>query len=138
MNGSGPSVRGWLSTLAKLLPDVPLGLHWHNSPFDVNYPEMFPRARLENLDSFLYSELVGALIPVDEVPMVDVKWEYKDVGEFKAPAIMSSVWLNDKGERRAFIVNISGEERQFEFKFTPNGETHSATLPPRSVKVCAE
>ena len=48
------------------------------------------------------------------------------------------LWLSGKGERRAFIVNISGEERQFEFKFTPNGETHSATLPPRSVKVCAE
>jgi len=31
------------------------------------------RARLENLDSFLYGELVGELIPVGEVPMVDVK-----------------------------------------------------------------
>jgi len=41
---------------------------------------------------------VGELIPVGEVPMVDVKWEYKDVGEFKVPAVMSAVWLNDKGE----------------------------------------
>ena len=66
--------------------------------------------------------------------MVDVKWEYKDVGEFKVPAVMSAVWLNDMGERRAFIVNISGEERRFEFKVAPDGETHSVTLPPRSVK----
>ena len=70
------------------------------------------RTRLENLDCFLYGELVGELIPVGEVPMVDVKWEKKDVGEFKVPAIMSAVWLSDKGERRAFIVNISGEERR--------------------------
>ena len=91
------------------------------------------RARLENLDCFLYGELVGELTPVGEVPMVDVKWEYKDVGEFKAPAIMSSVWLNDKGERRVFIINISAEKRRFEFKATPTGETHSVTLPPRSV-----
>ena len=68
--------------------------------------------------------------------MVDVKWEYKDVGEFKVPAVMSAVWLNDKGERRAFIVNISGGERLFEYKFAPDGETHSVTLPPRSVMVC--
>ena len=94
------------------------------------------RTRLENLDSFLYGELVGELIPVGEVPMVDVKWEYKDVGEFKVPAVMSAVWLNDKGERRAFIVNISGGERRFEYKFAPDGETHSVTLPPRSVMVC--
>jgi hypothetical protein len=93
------------------------------------------RARLENLDCFLHGELVGELIPVGEVPMVGVKWERDNVGVFKVPAVMSSVWLSDKGERRAFIVNISGEERRFEFKFTPNGETHSVTLPPRSVCV---
>ena len=78
---------------------------------------------------------MGELIPVGEVPMVDVKWEYKNVGEFKVPAVMSAVWLNDKGERRAFIVNISDNERRFEFKATPNGETHSVALPPRSVMV---
>ena len=93
------------------------------------------RARLENLDSFLYGELVGELIPVGEVPMVDVKWENRDVCEFKAPAILSAVWLSGKGERRAFLVNISGKEQRFEFKFDPNGETHSVTLPPRSVCV---
>ena len=103
-----------------------------NAPFTLK----LCRTRLENLDCFLYGELVGELIPVGEVPMVDVKWEKKDVGEFKVPAIMSAVWLSDKGERRAFIVNISGEERRFEYKFAPNGETHSVTLPPRSVKDC--
>jgi len=96
------------------------------------------RTRLENLDCFLYGELVGELIPVGEVPMVDVKWERDKVGEFKVPAIMSAVWLSDKGERRAFIVNISGDERRFEYKFTPNGETHSVTLSSRSVMVCKE
>ena len=94
------------------------------------------RARLDNLDCFLYGELVGELIPFCQFPMVDVKWEYKDVGAFKVPAIMSAVWLSDKGERRAFIVNISDEERRFEYKFAPDGETHSVTLPPHSVKVC--
>jgi hypothetical protein len=45
MNGSRLPVKDSLAALAKLLPGVPLGLHWynwHNSPFDVNYPEMFP------------------------------------------------------------------------------------------------
>ena len=46
-----------------------------------------------------------------------------------------AVWMSDKGKRRAFIVNISGEERRFEFKVAPNAETHSVTLPPRSVCV---
>jgi len=46
--------------------------------------------------------------------------------------------LSDKGERQAFIVNISGVERRFEYKFTPNGETHSVTLSSRSVMVCKE
>ena len=91
------------------------------------------RTRLENLDCFLYGELVGELIPVGEVPMVDVKWERDNVGEFKVPAVMSSVWLSDRGERRAFIVNISGEERRFEFKYTPDGKTHSVIIPPRTV-----
>ena len=81
---------------------------------------------------------MGELIPVGEVPMVDVKWENRDVCEFKVPAVMSAVWLSGKGERRAFIVNISGEERQFEYKFISNGETHSVTLQPRSVMDCEE
>ena len=93
------------------------------------------RARLENLDCFLYGELMGELIPVGEVPMVDVKWERDNVGEFKVPAVMSAVWLSDKGKRRAFIVNISGEEQRFKFKVSPNGKTHSVTLPPRTVCV---
>ena len=92
-------------------------------------------ARLENLDSFLYGELVGELIPVGEVPMVDVKWENRDVSEFKVPAIMSAVWADDIGVCRAFIVNISGEEQRFEFKLNPHSETYSVTLPPRSVYV---
>ena len=91
------------------------------------------RARLENLDCFLHGELVGELIPVGEVPMVGVKWERDNVGVFKVPAVMSSVWLSDKGECRAFIVNISGEEQRFEFKYTPDGKTHSVIIPPRTV-----
>ena len=78
---------------------------------------------------------MGELIPVGEVPMVDVKWENRDVCEFKVPAVMSAAWLSNKGERRAFIVNISGEERQFEFKLNSHSETYSVTLPPRSVYV---
>lgn len=93
------------------------------------------RVRLENLDRFLYGELVGELIPVGEVPMVDVKWENKDVSEFKVPAVMSAVWADDIGVCRAFIVNISGEEQRFEFKLNPHSETYSVTLPPRSVMV---
>ena len=93
------------------------------------------RTRLENLDCFLYGELVGELIPVGEVPMVDVKWEYKDVGEFKAPAVMSAVWLSGNGKRRAFIVNISDKEQRFDFKTSPDGKTHSFVIPPRNVIV---
>ena len=195
MNGSGPAVRGWFSTLAKLLPGVPLGLHWynwHNSPFDVNYPEMFPAkpgikeaaAWMKENGVFCMPYINGSLWE-DEIASftnaiqytckkpdgschtykcghnknvlarmcpttdlwkktvagnamrlfdeLDVKWEYKDVSEFKAPAVMSAVWLNDKGERRAFVVNISDTERRFEFKVAPAGEAHSVTLPPRSV-----
>ena len=91
------------------------------------------RARLENLDCFLYGELVGELIPVGEVPMVDVKWENRDVCEFKVPAVMSAVWVSDKGKRRAFIVNISDKEQRFEFKTAPDGKTQSVAFPPRSV-----
>ena len=93
------------------------------------------RARLENLDFFLYGELAGVPISVGEVPMVDVKWERDNAGEFKAPAVMGAIWVNGKGERRVFIVNISGEERQFEYKLAPDGETRSVVVPPRGVKM---
>ena len=67
--------------------------------------------------------------------MVDVKWEYKNVGGFRTPAVMSAVWRSDKGKRRAFIVNISSDEQRFAYKATPNGKTYSVTIPPRSVIV---
>ena len=92
------------------------------------------RARLDNLDCFLYGELAGELIPIGEVPMVDVKWEYKDVGEFKVPAVSGTVWRNSKGDVCCFAVNISGEEQKIVFRPFGNSDPVSATLPPRSVK----
>ena len=103
---------------------------------EVEFTRKLCRARLDNLDCFLYGELVGELMPVGEVPMVDVKWERDNVGEFKVPAIMSAVWLSDNGKRRAFIVNISDKELLFKFKTALDGETHSVSVPPRDVKVC--
>ena len=67
---------------------------------------------------------------------MDAKWG--NAGEFKTPAIMSAVWQSDKGKRRVFIVNTSGDEQQFKFKTTANGKTHSVTLPPRDIMVRAE
>jgi hypothetical protein len=92
------------------------------------------RARLDNLDCFLYGELVGELIPIGEVPMVDVKWEYKDVGEFKVPAVSGTVWRNSKGDVCCFAANISGVEQKINFRPFGNSDPVSATLPPRSVK----
>jgi hypothetical protein len=103
---------------------------------EVEFTHKLCRARMENLDCFLYGELVGELIPVGEVPTVDVKWNRDKVGEFKTPAIMSAVWLSDKGKRCAFIVNISDKDEEFSFKVTPNGKTHTLTIPARSVRVC--
>jgi len=102
---------------------------------EVEFTHKLCRARMENLDCFLYGELVGELIPVGEVPTVDVKWN-RDKVEFKTPAIMSAVWLSDKGKRCAFIVNISDKDEEFSFKVTPNGKTHTLTIPARSVRVC--
>ena len=100
----------------------------------VEFTRKLCRARLDNLDCFLYGELVGELIPIGEVPMVDVKWEYKDVGEFKVPAVSGTVWRNSNGEIRSFVANISGEEQKINFRPFGNSDPVSATLPPRSVK----
>ena len=66
--------------------------------------------------------------------MVDVKWEYKDVGGFKVPAVSGTVWRSSKGDVCCFAVNISGEEQKI--RFLPFGRTIplTVTIPPRSVK----
>ena len=94
------------------------------------------RVRLDNLDFFLYGELLGEVIPAGEVPLVDVKWNRDKVGEFKVPAVFGTVWLSDGGERRAFLVNITGEERRFIGSLGEGGSQIDVTIPPRSVMVC--
>ena len=93
------------------------------------------RARLDNLGCFLYGELVGELIPVGEVPMVDVKWEYKNVGEFKVPAVFGTVWRGGNGEMCSFVVNISGETQRIRFRPFKGAGSFDVEIPPRSVKV---
>jgi hypothetical protein len=58
------------------------------------------------------------------------------VGEFKVPAMFGTVWCNDGGERRAFVVNITGEERRFIGSFGTGGKQFAVVIPPRSVKIC--
>jgi len=100
---------------------------------EVEFTHKLCRARLDNLDYFLHGELLGDVIPAQEVPMVDVKWDRDKVGEFKVPAVMGTVWRNSDGDRRAFIVNISGEERQFAGSFAKGGKQFTVSVPPRSV-----
>ena len=66
--------------------------------------------------------------------MVDVKWEYKNIGAFKVPAVSGTVWRNSKGDVCCFVVNISGEEQKIAFRPFGNSDPVTATLPPRSVK----
>ena len=84
---------------------------------------------------FLYGELLGEVIPVGEVPLVDIKWDRDKVGEFKVPAVFGTVWRNRGGERRAFIVNITGEEQQFTGRLAKDGKPFTVTIPPRSLVV---
>ena len=75
------------------------------------------------------------MIPVGEVPLVDVKWDRDKVGEFKVPAVFGTVWRKSDGERRAFIVNITGNERQFTGRLAKDGKPFTVTIPPRSLVV---
>lgn len=102
---------------------------------EVEFTHKLCRARLDNLDYFLYGELIGDVIPVDEVPMVDVKWSRDKVGEFKVPAVIGTVWRNGNGDRRAFIVNISGEEQRFRYRLCGEKEPSTIVIPPRDVYV---
>jgi hypothetical protein len=93
------------------------------------------RARLDNLDFFLYGELLGEVIPVDEVPMVEVKWNRDKVGEFKVPAVFGTVWRDGNGRRRTFIVNITGEDRRFTAISAKGDSPFAVAVPPRSLVV---
>ena len=75
---------------------------------------------------------LAEVIPVGEVPMVDVKWDRDKVGEFKVPAVFGAVWRNGNGDRRVFVVNISGEEQPFKFRAEPEGKPFAVVVPPRS------
>ena len=99
---------------------------------EIEFTRKLCRARLDNLDFFLYGELMGEVIPVGEVPMVDVKWDRDKVGAFKVPAVFGTVWRNSDGERRAFLVNITGEERSFTGRFVKGGSQFTVVVPPRS------
>ena len=92
------------------------------------------RARLDNLDYLLYGELIGEIKPLDKTPEVEVEWHRDNAGKFKTPAVIGTVWRNDKGEIRAFAVNISGEWQKIRFQPFGDATLCTATLPPRSVK----
>ena len=100
---------------------------------EVEFTRKLCRVRLDNLDYFLYGELIGEVKPVGEVPMVDVKWDRDKVGGFKVPAVSGTVWRDGRGDRRAFIVNISGDEQRLAVRFSEGGEPSTVVIPPRSV-----
>lgn len=78
----------------------------------------------------------GYTVQIDysNVPEEEVEWHRDKVGKFKTSAVIGTVWRNDRGQHRAFIVNISGEEQKI--RFLPFGRSIplTVTLPPRSVK----
>ena len=45
-------------------------------------------------------------------------------------------WQDDGGERRAFIVNITDDERRFTGSLGEGDNQHDVIVPPRSVMVC--
>ena len=100
---------------------------------EVEFTRKLCRARLDNLDYFLYGELLGEVKPVGEVPMVDVKWDRDKVGEFKVPAVFGTAWCDGKGNRRAFIVNITGDEQRLAVRFQEGDAPSTVVIPPRSV-----
>lgn len=93
------------------------------------------QARLDNLDSFLYGEMLGELKLLDEPTLVDVEWKRNDVGRFKIPAVSTATWRNTNGLVRAFVVNMSGSVQTIRPRCFRKSERTSVTIPARSVVV---
>ena len=93
------------------------------------------RERVVHKEFFVYGELLGDLPISSDVPTAEVAFErygyLGDKGPFHVPVVSGMVWCDPAGNRRAFIVNVSGNSQTFTYDYGANHKT--VTLPPRSV-----
>ena len=93
------------------------------------------RERVAHKEFFVYGELLGDLPISSDVPTAEVAFErygyLGDKGPFHVPVVSGMVWRDPAGNRRAFIVNVSGNSQTFTYDYGANHKT--VTLPPRSV-----
>ena len=93
------------------------------------------RERIAHKEFFVYGELLGELPISSDVPTVEVSFVRKgylgDNGPFRLPVVRGAVWRDVAGNRRIFIVNMSGYPQPFTYDDGVNRKT--VMLPPRGV-----
>ena len=107
---------------------------WHGSsdPEKSAFLKAICRERLANKDYLVYGELVGNLETIGEIPKTGGRINKFPAIDMRVPAIMGTVWRNADGtKRRAFVVNVSGQEQTFSCR-TGTG-VRTMTLAPRYV-----
>jgi len=98
------------------------------------------RCRLAAKDFLLYGQLVDEVRPFKNGPEMLHLWNRNDPHVVRLPAVMGTVWKDDRGRLAVFVVNTTGARQTFDFQMdtrrwlnydgpwrlsllTPDGET---------------
>ena len=77
------------------------------------------RYRLAAKDFLVYGQLVDEVRPTAAVQDVSHVWNRNTPHTARLPAVMGSVWRDDRGRLAVFVVNASGSPQAFSFDVAP-------------------
>ncbi len=87
------------------------------------------RTRLAAKDFLVYGQLVDEVRPLNNVPAVTHQWHRNQPHSARLPAVMGTVWRDDRGRLAVFVVNTSGVPQPFTFQVEPQRWLSSARGP---------
>ncbi|HNX35491.1 MAG TPA: DUF6259 domain-containing protein [Kiritimatiellia bacterium] len=94
------------------------------------------RCRLAAKDFMVYGQFVDEIRPLNNVPEVTHQWHRTQPHTARLPAVMGTVWRDDRGRLAVFVVNTSGVPQKFDFQIEPQrwlksrGPWRLSTLTP--------
>ncbi len=77
------------------------------------------RCRLAAKDFMVYGQLVDEIRPLNSVPELTHQWHRTQPHAARLPAVMGTVWRDDRGRLAVFVVNTSGVPQTFDFQVEP-------------------
>ena len=77
------------------------------------------RYRLAAKDFFVFGQLLDEVRPVNSVPEVAYVWNRNKPHAVRLPAVLATLWKDDRGRLAVFVVNTSGAAQPFACEVDP-------------------